>query len=397
MNVNIINKKFHRIILKKCYIRKINPKETTIRNLLCYYQSISCSKFPNEDLFNRFLANAYDMRFKVNVSTIACYSIFSYTLEAVDPKFINDDSYNLAFLENSLEECIKPLIVNDSFDEEVFRKSFEIYYSNLLYLEENDSKLALNGAIHEFFKGTIRDFNNDGSIDELKKITKDDLFKCYLSLLNDEEIYYAAGDVDGLTINHTLTITPKTNYVFNNRVNHKSYIEVNKKTNQCYLNIIYDTGIFSTDKLFYPLSFFNYALGGSSDSLLFKIVREKNSLCYSISSSYLGASGILIVSAIINKNDLNRVISLIDDCILNACDNINLDEIKKAFIFEKKGRSDYLSSGITDHFMDNYFVDGVKSYDEINLINKIKLDDVKVAAYHVKKSLVYVYGGDLDE
>ena len=82
---------------------------------------------------------------------------------------------------------------------------------------------------------------------------------------------------------------------------------------------------------------------------------------------------------------------------MNACDNINLDEIKKAFIFEKKGRSDYLSSGITDHFMDNYFVDGVKSYDEINLINKIKLDDVKVAAYHVKKSLVYVYGGDLDE
>ena len=397
MNVNLINKKFHRIILKKCYIRKINPNETTIRNLLCYYQSIACNKYKNEDLFNRFLANAYDMRFKVNTSTIGCYTIFSYTLEAVDPKFINDNNYTINFLENALEECIKPLIVNNNFDKFNFKKAIEIYYSNLLYLEENESKLALNGAIHEFFKGTIRDFNNDGSIEELEAITRDDLYNYYLSLINDEEIYYATGDVFNLAIDHKLTITLKTNYVFKDRIEHPSYIEVNKKTNQCYLNIIYDTDIFSTNKLFYALSFFNYALGGSSDSLLFKNVREKNSLCYSISSSYLGASGILIVSAIINKRDLDKVIKLIDDSILGTCDNINLDEIKKTFILEKRGRCDYLSSGISDHFMDNYFVDGVKSYDEIQLINQVELDDVKKSAEHIKKSLVYVYGGDLDE
>ena len=47
-------------------------------------------------------------------------------------------------------------------------------------------------------------------------------------------------------------------------------------------------------------------LGGSSDSKLFRIVREKHSLCYTVNSRYLNVNSLLLITAGINKEDYNR-------------------------------------------------------------------------------------------
>ena len=48
---------------------------------------------------------------------------------------------------------------------------------------------------------------------------------------------------------------------------------------------------------------------------------------------YLGASGIIIVSAVINYSDLDKVLDAIDEALNNLKeDEINLDEIKNHFL-----------------------------------------------------------------
>ena len=58
---------------------------------------------------------------------------------------------------------------------------------------------------------------------------------------------------------------------------------------------------------------FNALFGGFSQSRLFKVVREENSLCYYVSSSYDAFNGIMIVNAGIEAKDYQKTMSLIKE------------------------------------------------------------------------------------
>ena len=58
---------------------------------------------------------------------------------------------------------------------------------------------------------------------------------------------------------------------------------------------------------------YTYILGGGPDSRLFKNVREKNSLCYSISSTYKLISNIMVISSGINASDYKKAFKLIKE------------------------------------------------------------------------------------
>ena len=62
----------------------------------------------------------------------------------------------------------------------------------------------------------------------------------------------------------------------------------------------------------YPLTLYNIILGGGSDSKLFKEVREKNSLCYSIYSVPNKLDHILIIQAGIDKDNYKKTLDLIE-------------------------------------------------------------------------------------
>jgi len=398
MDYQIQTDKFHNIIFRKYLIRKIKPKDQTIRILLSYYLSLCCEDYPQEDTFNLFLQNAYDMRYNVSVTSIGSYAIMTFTLKAIDPKYLNDSSYNYEFLENAFNICMKPLIRNDNFDLKTFKQVKEIYYSNLLYNSENEAKKAHNKAISHYFKGTIKDFSSEGNIEQLDNITCKKLYNYYKKIINDQSATYVVGDVkDIYNIDNQSTITPKLDHFFKKRGLCESFIIEPAKTSQAYLQIIYDAKIYTNDKLFYPLTFINYLFGGCSNSKLFTVVREKYGLCYSIYSTHMGASGIIMVSAIINKKDLNQAIEKIDEAFESILEDLNLDEIKKHYILEKKGRDDYIGTRLNDHFMDTYFPNSSLSYMEEELINNVTLSDIKKAYKKMKKSFVYVMGGDLDE
>lgn len=395
MDFEIITGKFHKIILRKYKLCKIKPKNQTLRNLLCYYQALACQKYPTEDVFNIFQQEAYDMRYTVSVSTIGTYSALTYTLQAVDPRYIDDEAYTYSFLEEAFKICMEPVIVKDNFDLKTFRHAKEIYASNLLYQEENDARLAKAAALHTFFKGTIRDFQPDGDLKSLERITCKRLYRYYLTVVEEEEASYAVGNVlHQYRIENHATITPKYNHFFRKRGDYPAYVYNPKETGQTYLEIIYDTKIFPNHKLFYAVSFLNFIFGGCSNSKLFTLVREKYGLCYSISSTHFGASGIILVSAILDYKDKDRAIQAVDEAFDTLLDEVNIADIKAYFLSEKKGRADYLLSYLNDDFMDRYFMDSVPSGKEEELLNRITPADMKAAYRKMKKALVYVYGGE---
>lgn len=391
MDYVIKTEKFHKIIVKRRYVRKFNIHEQTIRNLLAYYLSLACEKYNNEADFNKFLGKNYDLRYYVSINSIGCYSYLSFTLTCVDPKYINDNNYNIDLIINSFNECIKPVIKHKSFDKKIFKRAKEIYLSNLLYSTENEFKNAVEFAINTYFKDTLG-IVSDGNIDELEKISPKMLYDYYLSILNDERVDYICGNTDMLPVNKS-SLTYKDDFIINKRNNKEKYVSIDKQTNQCYLEIVYNVNAFTNTKDFYTASIINYEFGGKSNSKLFQIVREKYGLCYHISSTYYGSRGIILVSAVINRSDVKLVEEKIDEVFKSILTDINLDTAKHYFynsILEEQDKMGYL---INNSFMDNYFLKDFPSINEKSYYDSITITDVENLYKNITKDLVCVYGG----
>ena len=84
---------------------------------------------------------------------------------------------------------------------------------------------------------------------------------------------------------------------------------------------VYSTGVdISSDDYEAQMPFEQYSRTKSKRIFLFDEIREKNSLCYSISSSLIRFDGALLIHTGVNRKDVNKVLNLIEtqmDRLLN--------------------------------------------------------------------------------
>ena len=398
MDFLIQTDKFHQIIFKKYFFRKIVKKDQTKRNLLCYYLSLACQKYNDIDVLDDVLSQNYGAKFSVTCQTTGNISYICYTLRAVDPKYLNDESYNYEKLNNLFKDLLNPVINNDEFDLKLFKRSKSMYKSNLLFEEENDDKKSFDLLIHHYFYRTDRDFLDYGDVNKIDRITKKDLYNYYLDISKDETMELVSGDVDKKFITtNSNNFIPKYDIYFKRRYKQLEEIRDIKNTNQTYLSIVYDLKIYSNDHLLsIATSMLSYRFGGASDSLLFRIVREKYGLCYQIYSTYLSASGILVVRTIIDKKNYSKTVEAIDEAFNQLLVDFDLEKVKKFFLLRQKERLDYQNDLISEFVYNKYFKSLPTSQERIKIINEIKMSDIKKAYKKMNKTFTYLYG-DIDE
>ncbi len=398
MDVILHQDKFHKIIFKSYRVSKIKKENQTIRNLLCYYQEMACEKYPNEAMFIYILGYNYDAKFKVSLTSFGSYSLIEYTLSAVDPKFINDSNYTIENLKQLFIDACKPIFKDKKADSELFKRVFDIYESDLLSKEDSHQSMALRGTVRTYFKDTDRDYDAIGNLDDLYKIDEKMLYDYYESVCNEETISIVSClEKDKIDLSN-ITLKPKHNYHFRQRNKVDKFNFVDADSNQTYLEVIYETKTYANDKLYFAMMFLNYIFGGASSSNLFKIVREKYGLCYAISSMYLGATGIIIVSTILDKKNIEKAIEAFEES-LNEIKNGNFDieEVRRHYVSVYKANSDYQETAISNYLSDNYFLDSPKSTKELEGILSVTKEDISKCAQLLEQTFIYAYGGKNDE
>ena len=85
--------------------------------------------------------------------------------------------------------------------------------------------------------------------------------------------------------------------------------------NQSKLYVGYRLNDITYHELHHVLKVYNTILGTMNDSILFNIVREENSLCYSISSYISRYNPALTIYAGINKSNYEKTLTLIKECV----------------------------------------------------------------------------------
>ena len=148
----------------------------------------------------------------------------------------------------------------------------------------------------------------------------------------------------------------------------------------------------------YPLVLANIIFGGTSDSKLFKAVRESNSLCYSIYSSLSKLDNIVTIKAGIDKDNFKKTINVVDDV---------LTKIKKGDFTDKdiKTAKEIYSSAISNieespaSLISEYLTEeitGLDSYTKrVEIMNKVTKKDIKKVLKKINVDTIFLLEGDV--
>ena len=380
-------------LLKNFVLRKLlttsskNLKdETQVTKKVCdlYNSGISISN----DILNNIISTNIDM-------------------EVLEDKYTQDGLlYNA--LDYFFDTIFNPNIVNGEFEKNNYNlviKSVKEYFDKV---KEDKVKYAYDNAYSLMDEVTLK-YPLNGKKEDLKGINEKimvDYYNDFIKTANASLLII--GNINEDEIINYLKSNNKIKF-YNNKNNYIDSIftqntklkksETKEKNNQSILILIYKIINLTKRERNVVLPIFTRIFGGSSNSRLFKNVREKNSLCYGIRSSYSRANSIIIVESGISYNNKDKVIKLVTkelDDIKNG--NITKEEFNEAIGFRKKNLKqfdDYIDS-LSYIKQSNILFNNDDLNERRKQVDTVQIKELVDLANKIELNVEYILKGDND-
>jgi predicted Zn-dependent peptidase len=175
--------KFKTVDVRVFFEDDLNSRNITTNNLLLKLLSTKTKKYPSRKLFKDYLKDLYDMKIKVSEASYGEVFSFSIGVNSLNSRYtLNNEN----LLENEfivLSEVLNNPLVNDnSFDNDYFNEMYKDYKESLIDLE-NYKEVVVKKKVNEILKDEKCLFElTDGTLNDLKDVTNEEVFKKYLSL-----------------------------------------------------------------------------------------------------------------------------------------------------------------------------------------------------------------------
>lgn len=150
-------------------------------------------------------------------------------------------------------------------------------------------------------------------------------------------------------------------------------------------------------ELNHVLKVYNTMLGTMNDSLLFNVVREKNSLCYSIGSYFSKYNSALTIYAGINKDNADKSIELIKKCVEMMGDK---KVINSLYNYALKTINTYLNNYYDDvtSQINKYYIGEFEITEDIETLreklNSVTVDEIVELNKKINIQTIYLLKGD---
>ncbi len=304
----------------------------------------------------------------------------------------------------------EPLVQSNAFISETVKAEKQNRKYQIEALFDNKSQYALQRCLEEMSRRNSDlesiGINPDGYTEYLDKIDETNLYRHYSDILSDTTArIICIGDIDG----------ERMSEIFNNGSIVKSLsfgnscdkntekskatsepeeITERRELSQAKLCIGYRCDLSPESDDYFALTVFNEVLGAGPNSRLFTEVREKNSLCYHVSSLVYRLKPVLMIQAGIDEKDLKKAVELIDAEILKLCkdeiDTKTLANAKQTLQNRYIQIKDKPSSLAEFHVGQALLGKPSTPEDVIELIDRITPSDVQRAAKSINKDTVYL-------
>lgn len=351
-----------------------------------------------EDLYGAKISSSFGINGK-------CETI-SFTLDFINPKYTEEKYMDLSL------DFLKELLLNPNVNNKEFNKDFfEIIKSDgiasVKNIKDNPNLFASIEYAKIMYKGTPTSYSSIPTLEDIESVTPRKLYDFYESLFDGTYRLdiCVLGEVDNEIIDkiHSMFGHIKSNnkkYKF--KIESKFDLKVNEKIdsldfNQSKLYIGYKLDPMSFHEFNHVLRVYNTILGTMNDSILFNVVREANSLCYSIGSYVTRYNPSLTIYAGINKKNYDKTIELIKECVESMSDKKVLERL---FDSAKKMINTYINNYYDDSIsqINHYFNSEFENLEDVEIarekINEVTIDEIIEINKKIHLNTIYMLKGD---
>ena len=399
--------KFKITTIELIFCNEIKKEKITITNFLASAMCYTTKKYNTKIDFSKKMEELYAA--KVFPS---CYRLGNVYNFDINMSILNDKYSEKGLLEKGLdflkEIVFNPNITNNKFDEKTFNVVQNDEKSQIERAKEDPRKQSLTKLLENVDPNAKYSYNADGYIEDLEKITRENLSDFHKELINNSVIdLFIVGDIDFDEVenfvkqkfpfkgNRELTINP----IIDNKKHNKKLKELYEKdnTNQAKLSIACTLENMTKYERFYVLNLYNIILGGSADSKFFKNIREKYSICYYVSSLGNKLDNLLLITSGITKDNYKKIMILIkkemSDMKKGNFSLEDLDKAKKYYISILDAIEDRPNQIIASYYaMDKINTDSVE--ERKKKTQKITKEEIMALAEKVYLDTSFLLGGD---
>ena len=403
-NLHIVNtKKFKTITVDICFREKINKDEITLRNLLKEIMVNASYDYPSERELIKATEELYDLKLLTSTYRIGNYNFLSMKIRFLNEKY-TEKGMNYASIKLLLDLIFKPKLDAD------FEKCKNKIEKSILSLNDNKVKYAISKLL-ESTKDMPYSYNFYGNIEDLNKITIEDIKKCYENLLTNDIIdIFVVGEVNPEEIKNIFkeNFKVKTFHKVDNKVIVKeltprtktNIIREQDDINQIQLTILCSLNSITEYERKYVSLVYSEMLGGSANSILFDTVREKNSYAYYVNSIIKPYDNNMIIYSGIHEDNEKEVIKLIKKCLKDITKGKFNDEIfqssKNTIISSLKASLDN-PIGIINNCLSNILVSSPTIEEKIKINEKITKEEVINFSKKITIHTIYILEGSNEE
>lgn len=386
-NLHLIKtKKFKTITIDVDFYKEIKKEEITKRNLLKMLLLDSSSSYKTERELIIESENLYDIKVSSSISRIGNFSNLSFQTKFLNEKF-TEEGMNKESIIFFLDLIFNPYVKDDSFIN--IEKQKNRLKQQILSIKDNKVKYSVL-KLMEKMKDKPYSYNTFGTIEDLEEITGKTLYEYYNKVLKEDQIdIFVLGDIDSSNIKEIFKEYFKiTTFKKENKniivpelterkrlVRYKEYDNVN----QAQLLVLCSLNGLTDFERKYTIKLYNELLGGSSNSILFETVREKNSYCYYINSSVKAYDNILIINSGVEGENIDKCIKLIKKCLKNIREGKireeDLESSKNTIISAIKSSSDE-PMGIINTYLSKILVGTEDETTRIDKFAKLTKEDI---------------------
>ena len=409
-NLHIINtNKFKTITVEVNFREKIKKENITKRNILKEILLNTSNTFKNERELIKETENLYDLKLLSSNMRIGNYSNMSFKIRFLNEKYTekNMNEYSISFL---MDLLFNPDIKDNSFRKEIVNKAKNKIEKNINSIKDNKLKYTLLNLL-KTTKNKPYSYNPYGYLEDIEKIDEKNMYEYYKKIINDNQVdVFIVGNISEKEIKELFkekfkikTFKKKNKDILIEELHPKTKVDkiIEKdQANQTQLTILCSLNGLTEFERKYVVLVYNELLGGSSNSLLFDTIREKNSYAYYINANVKPYDNTLLIYSGIENENSEQVIKLIKKTLQKITKGDFTDNIlnnSKETIISSINSSKDSPAGIINTYYAKELVNSKLFEERIDNISKITKKNIIDISKKIHMQKIYILEGEKNE
>ena len=309
----IETKKFSDTCISVKTLFPLREEMVTLMNIWVLMMRKKTQGYSSQQILTQELSKAYGMQASVRVSGYGNQVVVDFRFRNIRFDLVDDVNY-----EQKALSLIHEILFCPVFDEENLQEAKYILKNRLYRQYDDPDAYVVSEAMNCIEEDHSIRISLQGKQEDIETITLEDVQAFFQEFVSLDKHTYIVGICPSSIRSYFETFEnegfqkPNLQALVGNNYYHR---ESQRQITQSSIAQIYRTGVLIGQAYFSTLMVTNSMLGQSPSSLLFTNVREKHSLCYSISSSLLRFDGALLITTGTQKENIEPALELIEEQI----------------------------------------------------------------------------------